>query len=163
MLAEIREQTGLASPEWCESYDVANSRAEICTRDRRSGRVEPIAVLLPSCSYDDRRLMLKAPVYLDAVLTLLDEAFRRLKQLQPKEKPRRTLANICAIKLQKDFQFQLFLRERFDLESTDFERAKTKLRGILAIQSLNDLDADEAARARWQSLIRSFDTWRKAR
>lgn len=162
LLREIRDQRSLSSEEWCESYDTENSRAEICTRDRMTGRVDPIAIFLPECSYDDRRLMLKSPVYIDALLMLVDESFRRLKALQPKAKPKPKAANICAIKLKEDHLFLRFLRERYDLDTSDFERAKTKVRGILAVQSLNELDSDEAAFQRWQSLLKSFHTCRRA-
>ncbi len=103
---ELRELSGLASDEWCESFDTKTGRAEICTRDRRSGIVEPIAAILPDCSYDDRMLMQKAPTYILALLILLDEAFRRLKELQPKPEKAPNFAAECAMKCKDDHLFR---------------------------------------------------------
>lgn len=163
MLPEIRELSGLASGEWCESYDVANTRAEICTRDRRTGEVEPIAILLPDCSYDDRRLMQSAPVYIAALLTLLDEAFRVIRELQPKPPKQKDHAAECAMKCANDRAFLRFLQQRHGADIADTERVKTRVRSILAIQSMAELNTDENARQRWKSLRAEFDNWRNGR
>lgn len=164
LLPSIREIRGMASDQWCESYDIANSRAEICTKDRRTGEVEPIAILLPDCSYDDRRLMQSAPMYVDALLTLLDEAIRVIRQLQPKQQKPKDFAAECAMKCANDLVFRRFLQERHDLaDASDAERVKTRIRSVLAIQSMAELNTDENARKRWKSLRAEFDAWRRAR
>lgn len=163
LLPQIRQLSGLASAEWCESYDVANARAEICTRDPMSGLVEPIAVFLPDCGYDDRRLMQGAPVYVDALLTLLDEAFRVIRQLQPKQAKAKDHAAECAMKCATDQAFRRFLQELHGADIADTERVKTRVRSVLAVQSMAELNTDDAARQRWFSLRTEFDNWRRAR
>ncbi|MBD9372073.1 hypothetical protein IB238_05445 [Rhizobium sp. ARZ01] len=161
LLPEIREVSGLASGEWCESYDLKNQRAEVCTRDHRSGEVEPIAILLPDCSYDNRRLMRSAPVHIAALLTLLDEAFRVIRELQPKPAKAKDHAAECAMKCANDRAFRRFLQERHGADIADTERVKTRVRSILAIQSMAELNSDENARQRWKSLRAEFDNWRR--
>lgn len=161
LFPEIREQSGLASDGWCESFDTKTGRAEICTRHRRSGIVEPIAAILPDCSYYDRMLMQKAPTYILALLILLDEAFRRLKELQPKPEKAPNFAAECAMKCKDDHLFRKFLHECHGADAPDLERIKTRVRSVLGVQSMVELNTDENARKRWLSLRAEFDRWRK--
>lgn len=163
LLPEIREVSGLASGEWCESYDLKNQRAEICTKDRRTGEIEPIATMLPECSYDDRRLMHMAPVYVDALITLLDEAFRVIRQLRPKPAKAKDHAAECVMKCARDQAFRRFMLEQHGADIADTERVKTRVRSVLAIQSMAELNTEESARQRWFSLRTEFDNWRNGR
>jgi hypothetical protein len=161
---EIRALSGLASPEWSESYNLDTHQAEICIPNRFTGEVEPIAQILLDCPYDDRRMMFKAPVYIAALLTLLEEAFNRLRSQAQKEaqpaKEKYPFAKACAILSGKQ-KFRQFLREMHGLEAVDDERVNTRIRSLLTIESRTQLDTDENARERWFSLCREFDLWER--
>lgn len=160
---EIKSLAALASGEWSESFNLKTSQAEICIPNRFTGEVEPIAHILPDCPYDDRLLMLRCPVYVSALLTLLEEAFRRLRALDPqspeKPKEKNPYAKACAIASGRQ-DFRTFLAACHGLEATDDERVDTRVRSILQIQSRTELDTDEQARARWFSLHREFESWK---
>ncbi|QRM55115.1 hypothetical protein [Sinorhizobium sp. BG8] len=163
LLPDIRSASDLASPLWSESYDTTAMRAEICVENTVTGEVEPIAALLPDCSHDDRRLMIRSPEYVAALLVLLNEAFRVIRELQPKQAKPKDFAAECAMKCANDHLFRRYLAERHQLEATDLERIKTRVRSLLAVQSMGELNKDENARKRWQSLRNDFDNWRRAR
>jgi hypothetical protein len=46
-------------------------------------------------------------------------------------------------------------------DAGDAERVKTRVRSILNVTSMADLNKDPAAAARWQSLRGDFDAWRR--
>lgn len=160
---EVKSLAPLASAEWSESYNLSTSQAEICIPNRFTGEVEPIAHILPDCPYDDRRMMLRAPIYIAALLTLLEETFKRLRALDPpvQQKPRdkNPYAKACAIASGRQ-DFRAFLRTCHGLEATDNERVDTRVRSLLNIQTRTELDTDEHARARWFSLYREFESWK---
>lgn len=161
LLPDARQLASLASEEWAESYDVDEKRAEICIRDNLTGEIVPIAHILPDCPYDDRKLMIKAPVLVRALLVLLKQAFDEIRKLQKQQPQPKNFAAECAIKCQNDFAFRRYLMERHDLkDGGDAERIKTRVRSILAISSMKELNEDPAAAARWQSLRSNFDAWR---
>ncbi|SOC46248.1 hypothetical protein SAMN05892877_12172 [Rhizobium subbaraonis] len=163
LFPEIRQQSGLASDQRYESFYTATGRPEILCHAPATGQLEPIATILPDCSYDDRMLMQKAPVYIRALLVLLDEAFRRLKELQPKPEKAPNFAAECAMKCKDDHLFRNFLHECHGADPSDLERIKTRVRSILGVQSMTDLNTDENARKRWLSLRDEFHRWRKRR
>lgn len=158
---EIRQQSGLASDQWHESFDTATGRPEILCHAPATGQLEPIAAILPDCSFNDRLLMQKAPLYIHALLVLFDEACRRLKELQPKPEKVPNFAAECAMKCKDDHLFRKFLHECHGADASDLERIKTRVRSILGVQSMSELNTDENARKRWLSLRAEFDRWRK--
>lgn len=156
---EARELAGLISDEWAESYDVTNKRAEICIRDGLTGEIVPIAQILPGCSFDDRRLMFAAPRLLQALVLLLETAFEEIRRLKPAEEQKNFAAEV-AIKCQTDRAFSKFLTERHQLQdASDSERIKTRVRSVLAVQSLAELNTDPIAGARWKALRSDFKAW----
>lgn len=48
-------------------------------------------------------------------------------------------------------------------DAGDAERIKTRVRSVLAISSMKELNEDPAAAARWQNLRGDFDAWRRTR
>ncbi len=162
---DARQLLGLASEEWCESFEVESGRAEICAKDMLTGEVEPIAHLLPACGYDDRRIMTHAPTYMRAMDFLLQHAFREIRELRQKlavrePKPKQYAAE-CAMKCSEP-AFLKFLEERHGLQRPlTKDRAATKVRSILNISSRRDLDENQDAAARWRSLVNAFDAWRR--
>lgn len=169
---EVRDLSPFASEEWSESYDVDAGRAEICIADRLSGTVTPIAHILSACSHDDRVMMTKAPIYIAALLTLLKESFRRLEASTPdtrrapsqqaRDPDEHRYAKACAI-LSGKHDFRTYLTVVHGLEAVDGERVNTRVRTILNIQSRNELDEDPAARQRWFSLVRDYESWNRNR
>lgn len=161
MLKDIRELSGLASDEWQETYDPKTGTPEVSIKDNLTGRIQPIAHLLPACGIDDQRLMTRSPLYIRALLTLLDHAFKMIRELQPKESSQKNYAAECAMKCAEP-AFKKFLEERHGLAKplTD-DRAANKVRFILNIGSRGELNDDPAAAARWQQLRNDFEAWRK--
>jgi hypothetical protein len=162
VLPDAKQLASLASEDWSESYNLKAERAEICIKDNVTGEIVPIAHILPDCPYDDRMLMIRAPLLVRALLVLLKRAFDEIRKLQKQLPPPKNFAAECAIKCQNDFAFRRYLMERHDLkDGRDAERIKTRVRSILAISSMRELNEDPAAAARWQSLRSNFDAWRR--
>lgn len=156
---EARELAGLISEEWAESYNVEKKRAEVCIRDTLTGEVVPIAQIMPECSFDDRRLMFAAPRLLRALLLLLETSFDEIRKLKPKDE-RKDFAAEVSIKCQNDRAFARYLQECHDLQdASNSERIKSRVRSILAVQSLAELNTDPVAAERWKALRSNFKTW----
>lgn len=160
---EIKNLLPLASPEWSESYNLRDGIAEICIPNRLNGEVEPIAHILADCPYDDRRMMIKAPLYLAALLLLLQEALKRIPREAAAEPPKRrvqTVAQACG-RMCGHPDFLHFLSTCENVDTSDRERVATRVRTMLGISSRAELDTDEQARERWFSLYRRYETWRE--
>lgn len=166
-LPEARDLAGLASERFVESYNTKTGQAEICVADRLTGEVEPIAFLTADCSYDDRRLMLKAPELVRALLVIMEAAFDRIRSLEPPENnPQRQreqadrkkdYAAECAMKC-NDRMFRRFLVECHNVpDVADAERIAVSVRNILRIKSRGDLNTDPAAAARWVDFRAAFE------
>lgn len=156
---EARELAGLVSDEWTESYNVNKGRAEVCIRDGFTGEVVPIAQVFADCSYDDRRLMFAAPQMLRALVLLLETAFDEIRKLKPKDQAKDFAAEV-SMKCQSDRAFARYLQDCHDLQdASNSERIKTRVRSILAVQSLAELNADPEAAERWKALRSNFKTW----
>lgn len=160
---EIKNLLPLISAEWSESYDLSAGRAEICIPDRLTGEVEPIAHILPDCPYDDRLVMIKAPIYLSALWLLLQEALKRIPREPQDEPPKRrpqTVAQACG-RMCGDADFLNFLAVCENVDTSDRERVASRVRTMLMINSRAELDTDEDARRRWFSLCERFRRWKE--
>ena len=170
-LPEARDLAGLASEQFVESYDTKTSRAEICVVNRMTGEIEPIAFFTPDCSYDDRRLLLKAPELVRALLVLIETAFDKIRSLEPppprpphqrdrNERPKDYAAE-CAMKC-NDRMFCRFLVERHNVpDVADAERIAVSVRNILRIKSRGELNTDPAAAQRWIDFRTAFEVWKR--
>ncbi|MBB3567255.1 hypothetical protein [Rhizobium sp. BK491] len=167
-LPEARDLAGLASEQFVESYDTKTSRAEICVVNRMTGEIEPIAYFTPDCSYDDRRLLLKAPELVRALLVIMETAFDKIRSLEPRpprqhggnDKPKDYAAE-CAMKC-NDRQFRRFLMDRHNVpDVADAERIAVSVRNILRIKSRGELNTDPAAAQRWIEFRGSFEAWKR--
>jgi len=133
----------------------------------------PIVKLLDDCGYTDRDFLMHAHEDIAFLLAMLKRAAEKLRSVIPTEDPRdierrereaaeRNFAAECAIKCQNDRAFRQFLIERHQLQDAgDTERVKTRVRSILAITSMGELNKDENAAARWKALRSDFKTWLK--
>lgn len=159
---EIKNLLPLASPEWSESYNLRESIAEISIPNRYSGEVEPIAHILADCPYDDRRLMLKAPLYMNAMWILLQEALKRIPREQPAPQRSKngiqTYAQACG-RMCGDPDFLRFLAVCEGVDISDRERVARRVRSMLSVSSRAELDTDDDARARWLGLYERFKAW----
>jgi hypothetical protein len=156
---EAKQLAGLVSDEWQDTFNTETQQAELCLRDNLTGEIFPIAIIKPECSYDDRRLMARAPLIVRALLFLLRESFKEIERLKPKQKANK-LAQDCAIYCGRQ-DFRRFLTECHDMvDATDNERVNTRVRNILDIQSRAELDKDQDAGKRWLSLKNAFFRWK---
>jgi hypothetical protein len=172
-LPEARELAALSSEAWFETCSTDVAVPEISRSDLKTGEIVPIAHVLPDCPFDDKRLMVLTPTLLRALLVLLDEAFRIIRAGQPSSDPRATrrqseeqsdkdFAAECAMKCANDRAFRQYLIERHQLQDAgDTERIKTRVRSILAITSMGELNKDEGAAQRWKALRSDFKAWLK--
>lgn len=154
--------------KWERHYNVTTKEAEICQRDIVTGEIVPIMIINPLCSYQDERFIERAPILFHAAMTLLDEAFRKIRELQP-PKPDSTrqhqrtrkgdYAAECAMMCGRS-DFRRYLSERHGLDVADDERVKTRVRSILKIKSRGELNDDPQAAARWKDLRARFHAWR---
>lgn len=133
----------------------------------------PRSVVLAFDLYADPRDIAFLTVAHRAVGVLLrarDEAIDYFRRQNPKpeavtdeqqeeEKPF-SFAQNCAIYCGKRW-FQRYMFEVHGLEHAhDATRMRTKIHSLLAISSRTELDADEAARDRWQSLRAHAKAWK---
>ena len=97
------------------------------------------------------------------LIELVRDLGRQLIDLQPKPKREATTANYAGRLLGNyDFQRWMFEVHQFERPS-DKEALKVRVRGMLQIESLNDLNTDEVARKRYFSLVNDFEAWNKKR
>lgn len=160
---EAKKLADLASEEWTISFDQKQGRPEICTRDTATGEIVPIAQLLPDCSYDDRQLMIKAPMLIHALIALCERSFDEIRKLKPKEKKKKfTEANRCAVWCAEKFMFARWLMVATGLQdASDAERIKTHVRFLLRVESLSEIDKTPEAASAWKKMRDDFETWRK--
>lgn len=163
---EARDAAAVCSSEFAESFNLETHEPEICLRDGKTGEVYPIAILKPECSYDDRRLMLRAPVLLRAVILVAERSFAEVRALRAeidrlKGKPDKDYAAQCAM-LCDDRRFRQFLVDRHGLtDLTDRERTVSRVRSVLSIRSRAELNDDQAAAERWKSLVSDYENWKR--
>lgn len=165
LLPEIRGVIEFASAEWLESYDTATGTSQICAMDALTGEVSPLATLSKSIPTDDRELMKKAGLYVRALLLLRDEAVREYRRVAPTPaKPKRkfTQANNCALMCSQNGAFKRWLLDCKDLQDAgDAERIKTRVRFLLNVQSLAEIDNDPRAAAAWAEMLAEFNAWKR--
>lgn len=168
---EAKEILAGISGKWERHYNVTTKEAEICQRDEATGEIVPIIIINPTCTYQDERFIERAPILFDAAMTLLEEAFRKIRELQPANRdsskqskpPKKSdyaaeCAMICA-----RADFRRYLVECHALDVADEERVKTRVRSILKIGSRGELNDDQNAAARWKDLRARFNAWREGR
>ncbi|QRM44011.1 hypothetical protein [Rhizobium sp. BG4] len=136
-------------------------------------RTPPVAIvgLLEDCGYTDRDFLVHAHDDVAFLLAMLKRAADKLHSLVPPEDPReierrereaaeKNFAANCAMMCANDRAFRQFLIERHQLQDAgDTERVKTRVRSILAITSMAELNDDENAAKRWKALRSDFKTW----
>lgn len=159
----IRTRHSEASTDW--KFGVGDGQVEyIAARLLPNAERVPIAELTIECGYQDRDFLLNAHADMLFLLQLLSESFRAVRSLRLAQQKTKSpdLAAECAMKCQNDFAFRKYLMERHDLQdAADAERIKTRVRSVLAITSMKELNEDPEAAKRWKSLRADFDAWRR--
>lgn len=165
-LQRIRHELAAIGPDLIIQAD--DKDLHLCSADPMDGEIAPIAILLPGIDISLQNFLVHAIAHQRFLLALLDRCARARKelasQLQREEESRKApnYAIECAIKCQKDQAFRRFLIECHDMpEAVDTERVKVKVRSILAIESMAELNDDLAAAARWNNLRKDFNRWRR--
>ncbi|UIY25849.1 hypothetical protein LZK76_10650 [Rhizobium leguminosarum] len=161
-LEQIRLSLEMVGCDWWAEADGEATR--LMVRDPADGLPRPIATFAADAPAPFINFIVAAAGTGALTLDLLDRcrsAYLELAGNQPKPKH---YAAECAMKCKNDEAFRQYLIERHDLpDATDFERIKTRIHTILQIQSLTELDSDEAAAGRWKGLRGDFEQWRRAR
>lgn len=170
-LAQIRRRHEEASTNW----QLSGGGLELLAVLVRHTPPAPIAKLLDDCGYTDRDFLMHAHEDIAFLLAMLKRAAEKLRSVIPpddardmerreREAAEKNFAAECAIKCQNDRAFRQFLIERHQLQDAgDTERVKTRVRSILAITSMGELNEDENAAARWQALRSDFKAWMRVK
>ncbi|MBW9113126.1 hypothetical protein JNB88_05625 [Rhizobium cauense] len=168
-IAQIRQRHEEASTNW----QLGSGGLELYAVVIRQTPPAPIVKLLDDCGYTDRDFLMHAHEDIAFLLAMLKRAAEKLRSVIPPEDPRdverrerqaaeSNFAAECAIKCQNDRAFRQFLIERHQLQDAgDTERVKTRVRSILAITSMAELNEDQNAAARWKALRSDFKAWLK--
>lgn len=158
----VRTRAARASRDWSVMAD-----GGICLTTGEGEASFVVLRLTDEATVDDREFVLHLPDDHFWLLETYDRLYARyrsamaeIERLSPKPP---NFAAECAMKCANDNAFRRFLHQRHGLETSDLERIKTRVRSILAVQSMAELNTDENARKRWQSLRVEFDNWRRAR
>ena len=153
-LQRIRQDLNSVGLNW--SIEADGDELRLCAADPMDGEIVPIAVLMPGLDISVQNFLVGAASAQRFTLDLLDRcaaAFRELarkSQAEQKRNQPKDYAAECAMKCQNDQSFRRYLIERHDLpDAGDTERIKVRVRGILAIQSMKELNDDPAAADRW--------------
>ncbi|OWV67891.1 hypothetical protein ATY76_13250 [Rhizobium sp. R339] len=163
-LEQLRLSLEMVGRDWWAEADGEATR--LMVRDPADGEPRPIATFAADAPAAFFTFIVGAADATALTIDLLDRCRRAYRELAHNQagsqpKPKRYSAE-CAMKCRNDQAFRQYLIERHDLRDTaDFERIKTRMHSILNVQSLNELDTDEAAAARWKSLRADFDHWRR--
>ncbi|ANM12106.1 hypothetical protein [Rhizobium sp. N324] len=161
-LEQIRLSLEMVGRDWWAEADGEATR--LMVRDPTDDLPRPIATFAADAPAAFITFIVAAADATALTLDLLDRcrrAYHELAGSQPK--PKRYAAE-CAMKCKNDQAFRQYLIERHALpDATDFERIKTKMHFILRIESLNDLDTDQAAAGRWRDFRSAFEQWRRGR
>ncbi|ARM12078.1 MULTISPECIES: hypothetical protein [Rhizobium] len=159
-LEQIRQDLATVGADWAIEADGAS--LSLVVRDPVDGGARAIAAIAADAPFALQDFLIRAGERQQFLLDMIERCSRAYRQLLDKQpKPKRYAAE-CAMKCRNDQAFRQFLIERHGLrDATDFERIKTKMHFILRIESLNDLDTDEAAAGRWKEFRAAFERWRR--
>jgi hypothetical protein len=161
-LERIRQDMALIGQEWSIESDGAELR--LCLADPADGVVDRVATLTPDISFPVQTFLISAAANQAFLLDLLDRcarAYRELAKQHQQSKPKDFAAE-CAMKCQNDQAFRRFLIECHDMpDAGDSLRIKVRVRSLLKVQSMGELNTDPTAADRWKQLRGEFDAWRR--
>lgn len=160
-LAQVRSRHETASQEWRMYADGEQTHLSVPAMDGEG--FDRIATFSELSGGPDRIFIFNAHADIGFLLQLLGRCAAEVRELRRQLPKPKDYAAECAMKC-GDRLFRQFLIERHQLQDAgDTERVKTRVRSILAIQSMKELNEDQAAAGRWRRFVDAFDSWRKAR
>ncbi|MBY5849619.1 hypothetical protein HFN51_03475 [Rhizobium leguminosarum] len=161
-LEHIRLSLEMVGRDW--SIEADGEATRLMVRDPADGMPRPIATFAADAPAPFLAFAVASADFLTLTLDLLDRCSRAYRELAGRQPKPKNFATECAMKCKSDQAFRQYLIERHDLrDATDAERIKTRVRSILGVQSMAELNTDEAAAARWKSLRVDFEQWRQGR
>ena len=165
-LQRIRNDLETVGINW--SIEADGNELRLCAADPIDGEIIPIAKLMPDLDISVQNFLVGAASAQRFALDMLDRCAGAYRDLARRSRPEQTrnqsrdYAAECAMKCQNDQAFRRYLIERHDLpDAGDTMRIKVRVRGILAIQSMKELNDDATAADRWKALRADFDMWRR--
>lgn len=165
LLQKAAELEPVLSFGWQSFRNFEDGRTEILVEGDTGADARPILLLTDEISYADREFVIRAPQMLRAALS----AGRYLKDLVKQQE-----AEISRLKGEPDpdakkfsparqcgmycgrADFQAWLRDIHGADIADAQRIATHVRNMLMVKTRAELDTNEEAAARWQSLLKSF-------
>jgi hypothetical protein len=161
-LQSIRADLAKVGSDWYIESDDSGQR--LLARDPVDNEPRAIAELPIDLPFPYLNFLMRAAESQAFILELLDRCGRAYRSLAgPPEEPQKApnYATECAMKCANDRAFRQYLIERHQLtDASDIERIKTRVRSILDIASMKELNDNETAAQRWISLRRDFTAWR---
>ncbi|MGR9252687.1 hypothetical protein [Rhizobium leguminosarum] len=160
-LATMRDDLEKVGVDWSVEADAG--ALTLCVRDPADGEIRPVATIVEGTPFVFQNFLIRAAGNQVLALDLLDRCRRAYREMAGRQqKQSKNFATECAMKCKSDQAFRQYLIECHDLrDATDAERIKTRVRSILGIQSMAELNTDESAAARWRDLRAAFDRWRR--
>jgi hypothetical protein len=159
-LATMRDDLKKVGVDWSVEADAG--ALTLCVRDPDDGEIRPVATIIEGTPFAFQNFLIRSAANQALALDLLDRCRRAYRDVAGRPQKPKNFASECAMKCKSDQAFRQYLIECHDLQdATDAERVKTRIRSILAIQSMAELNTDEAAAGRWKELRADFERWRR--
>lgn len=153
------------APSWTKFYDTDKHRWQVFIEGDTGPMARPLALVTEDAGWADREFLTQGAQMLAALVTAgrrqkwiieqLEAEIRRLKGEPDPNQRRFSYAQQCAMWCGKQ-DFQQWLRDIHGADIADDNRIATHVRNMLRITSRAELDTNEEAAARWQSLLKSF-------
>lgn len=165
LLLKAAEIEPLLSRGWQGFRNFEDGRTEILVEGDNGADARPILLLTEEISHADREFVVRGPQMLRAALSAgrylkdlvkqKDAEIRRLKGEPDPDSNKFSPAKQCGMYCGRA-DFQQWLRDIHGADIADAQRIATHVRNMLMVKSRAELDKNEEAAARWQSLLKSF-------
>lgn len=165
LCAKAAELVPLLPPAWTNFYNVEKTRREIWIEGDTGPMARPLAILTDDAGYADIEFLIRGAQMLHAlvaagrrqrwIIEQLEAEIRRLNGEPDPNQRKFSHAQHCAMWCGKQ-DFKQWLRDIHGADIADDNRIATHVRNMLRVKSRAELDTNEEAAARWQSLLKSF-------
>lgn len=165
LCVKAAELVPLLPPAWTNFYNVEESRREIWIDGDTGPMARPLAILTDDAGYADIEFLIRGAQMLHAlvaagrrqrwIIAQLEAEIRRLKGGPEPDANKFSHAKQCGMYCGRA-DFQQWLRDIHGADIADANRIATHVRNMLRVKSRTELDENEEAAARWQSLLKSF-------
>lgn len=159
------ELVPLLPPAWTNFYNAEESRREIWIEGDTGPMARPLAILTDDAGYADIEFLIRGAQMLHAlvaagrrqrwIITQLEAEIRHLKGEPDPSAKKFSPAKQCGMYCGRA-DFQAWLRDIHGADIADPQRIATHIRNMLMVKTRAELDTNEEAAARWQSLLKSF-------